>query len=74
MLLGLDAPLEALQAQFAKAAACSAVKGFAVGRTIFAEPARAWLAGRMSDAAVRDAMAARFGQLVAAWRAVRPDR
>ncbi len=72
MLLGLDAPLEALKAQFASAARCPAVKGFAVGRSIFAEPAREWLAGRLDDAAVRDAMAARFGQLVEAWRAVRP--
>ncbi|MDX7951575.1 5-dehydro-2-deoxygluconokinase [Lichenihabitans sp. Uapishka_5] len=72
MLLGLDAPLDDLKAQFAAAAACPAVKGFAVGRTIFAEPARAWLAGRMDDAAVRDAMAARFAQLVDAWQAVRP--
>ena len=72
MLLGLDASLDDLKAQFARAAACPAVKGFAVGRTIFAESARAWLAGRLGDDAVRDAMAARFGQLVEAWRAVRP--
>lgn len=73
MLLGLDAPLDTLKAQFADAAACPAVKGFAVGRTIFAEPARAWLAGEMSDAEVRSAMARRFAGLVAAWQAVRPD-
>jgi 5-dehydro-2-deoxygluconokinase len=72
MLLGLDAPLDDLKAQFAGAAACSLVKGFAVGRTIFAEPAREWLAGRIDDDAVRDAMAARFRALVAAWQAVRP--
>ena len=72
MLLGLDAPLDALKAQFAAAASCPAVKGFAVGRTIFAEPARAWLAGQLSDADVRVAMAARFAELVEAWRAVRP--
>ena len=73
MLLGLDAPLDALKAQFAAAAACPAVKGFAVGRTIFAEPARAWLAGHMSDDDVRAAMASRFAELVDAWRAVRPE-
>lgn len=74
MLLGLDAPLAALKEQFESAAACPAVKGFAVGRTIFGEPARAWLAGGTSDADVRQAMAARFAQLVEAWLAVRPDR
>ena len=73
MLLGLDAPVADLKAQFERAAACSAVKGFAVGRTIFAGPARTWLARRMSDAEVRDTMAARFTQLVDAWLAVRPD-
>ncbi len=71
VLLGLDAPLDDLKAQFARAAGCAAVRGFAVGRTIFGEPARAWFAGRLSDDAVRDAMAARFGQLVEAWRAAR---
>ena len=72
MLLGLDAPFGELKTQFEKAAAYPMVKGFAVGRTIFAEPAREWLAGRLSDGEVRAAMAARFGQLVEAWRAVRP--
>ncbi len=71
MLLGLDAPLDDLKAQFRSAAACADVKGFAVGRTIFAEPAREWLAGRLGDDAVRDAMATRFGLLVDAWRSVR---
>ncbi len=35
-------------------------KGFAVGRTIFAEPARAWLAGRIDDAEVTEQMARAF--------------
>ncbi len=72
MLLGLDAPEADLLAQFERAAACGLVKGFAVGRTIFGEPARAWLAGRTSDDEVRDAMAQRFGRLVDAWLALRP--
>jgi 5-dehydro-2-deoxygluconokinase len=45
------------------------VKGFAVGRTIFAEPAKQWLGGRMDDEAAVAAMAASFGELVAAWQA-----
>ncbi|WP_237477692.1 bifunctional 5-dehydro-2-deoxygluconokinase/5-dehydro-2-deoxyphosphogluconate aldolase [Lichenibacterium dinghuense] len=73
MLLGLDAPMSDLRAQFERAAGCPAVKGFAVGRTIFSEPARAWFAGRMGDAEVRDAMAARFADLVGVWRGARPD-
>jgi 5-dehydro-2-deoxygluconokinase len=72
MLLGLDAPEAELFNQFKRAAACPMVKGFAVGRTIFGEPAKAWFAGRMSDAEVRDTMASRFKRLVDAWLALRP--
>jgi 5-dehydro-2-deoxygluconokinase len=43
------------------------VKGFAVGRTIWAEPAEAWLQGQMDDAALVEQMAGRFGRLIAAW-------
>ena len=43
------------------------LRGFAVGRTIFAESAKAWLAGRMSDEEAVDQMAQKFGALVAVW-------
>ena len=36
------------------------MRGFAVGRTIFADAARAWLAGEIDDAAAVDDMAERF--------------
>ena len=67
VLLGLDAPERELVAAFRLAAAEPLVKGFAVGRTIFAEPARAWLAGETTDAQAITAMAANFGRLVTAW-------
>lgn len=67
VLLGLDVPEAELVAAFRRAAPCERVKGFAVGRTIFAAPARAWLAGQLSDDKVVDAMAANFAALVAAW-------
>lgn len=73
MLLGLDAPEDQLVEGFKLAAACRAVKGFAVGRTIFAEPAREWLAGRIDDAEVVDRMAVRFDSLVEAWDKLRPQ-
>ncbi len=69
VMLGLDAPQEALEAALATAAGCARVKGFAVGRTIFGEAARAWLAGRIDDAQAVDDMARRFAALDAAWRA-----
>ena len=40
-----------------------------VPRTIFADPAEAWLLGRMDDAALVDEMASRFARLIAMWEA-----
>ncbi|KKB13053.1 5-dehydro-2-deoxygluconokinase [Devosia geojensis] len=68
VLLGLDAPQEALEAGFRAARSARSVKGFAVGRTIFAEAAKAWLAGRMSDDEAVADMAGRFGALVGIWQ------
>lgn len=67
VLLGLEAPEEDLEAAFAVAASEPMVKGFAVGRTIFNEAARAWLRGTLSDEGAIDAMASRFARLVLAW-------
>ncbi len=67
VVLGLDAPEEELAESFALAAAQPLVKGFAVGRTIFGDAARAWLAGRMSDAEAVAQMAERYGRLCAIW-------
>jgi 5-dehydro-2-deoxygluconokinase len=67
VLLGLEASEDHLVAAFALAAANPIVKGFAVGRTIFAEPAEAWLAGTMSDGEAVAAMASRFRRLSEAW-------
>jgi 5-dehydro-2-deoxygluconokinase len=71
LMLGLEAPEAELQAAFARAARQPVCKGFAVGRTIFAEPAEAWLEGRIdNDEAVRR-MAATYSRLITAWEAVR---
>jgi 5-dehydro-2-deoxygluconokinase len=74
VMLGLEAPAEELSHAFRLAADVPVVKGFAVGRTIFAEPAKAWLGGRIDDEAAIAAMAASFGELVAAWQTARPSR
>jgi 5-dehydro-2-deoxygluconokinase len=42
-------------------------RGVAVGRTIFADAARAWLAGKIGDDEAVDDMAARFAALTEAW-------
>ncbi|TIU03334.1 MAG: DUF2090 domain-containing protein, partial [Mesorhizobium sp.] len=44
VLLGLEAPLDELEAAFAATAEAPIVKGFAVGRTIFINAAEQWLA------------------------------
>jgi 5-dehydro-2-deoxygluconokinase len=67
VVLGLEASEADLARAFAAARRAPCVKGFAVGRTIWAEPARGWLLGRMDDAALTAEMAARFARLIAAW-------
>ena len=67
VVLGLDASEEALAASLALAARHDLVKGFAVGRTIFAEAARAWLKGEMTDAAAVEMMATKYARLCAIW-------
>jgi len=68
VLLGLEAPEEVLERAFEAACTDPVVKGFAVGRTIFAEPADAWLRGRLDDAGAVAEMARRFGKLCDAWK------
>ncbi|UYO01289.1 MAG: 5-dehydro-2-deoxygluconokinase [Devosia sp.] len=67
VLLGLDAPQAELESAFRAAKSARSVKGFAVGRTIFADAARAWLNGTMSDDDAVADMAQRFGALVEIW-------
>ena len=67
LMLGLEAPPADLADAFALAAAEPLVRGFAVGRTIFAQAAADWLARRIDDAQAIDAMAGRFAALVQAW-------
>ena len=73
VVLGLDAPEAELAASFALAAKQPLVKGFAVGRTIFGDAARAWLSGQMSDADAVAQMAERFTRLCGIWDTARAD-
>ncbi len=68
VLLGLDAPAEELQAAFEASAGADMVRGFAVGRTLFADAARKWLAGEITDDEAVDDMATRFGTLCRLWK------
>jgi 5-dehydro-2-deoxygluconokinase len=68
LLLGLEAPEKDLAHSFALAHNCRVVKGFAVGRRIFAEPAVDWFAGRIDDREAIERMAAAFARLSDRWR------
>lgn len=67
VLLGLEAPEEELAKGFAAVAPHAIVKGFAVGRTIFASAAAKWLRNDMSDEQAIAGMAQRFSSLVTIW-------
>ena len=67
VLLGLEAPVETLTGELRRRADCQKVRGFAVGRTIFAETAGRWLNGRIGDDQAVDEMAAKFAALVDLW-------
>jgi 5-dehydro-2-deoxygluconokinase len=72
LVLGLAADAESLAAAFQAAAPFELVRGFAVGRTIFAEPARRRLAGEIGDAEAVAALVTNLQGVVAAWRRARP--
>ena len=71
VVLGLDAPEQDLSASFQIAARFDLVKGFAVGRTIFGDAARAWLKGEIDNAAAVEQMVTRYARLCEIWDAAR---
>lgn len=71
VVLGLDAPAAELAASFALAARQPLVKGFAVGRTIFGNAARNWLAGNISDGEAVTEMAENYQRLCEIWEKAR---
>ena len=70
VILGLSQPLEVLAAGF-KQATHPIVKGFMVGRTLWADASLAWLKGEINDAVLVDQVARNFATLVDAWRSSR---
>jgi 5-dehydro-2-deoxygluconokinase len=71
VLLGLNAPVDALAKGFADARRSAVCRGFAVGRTVFQQPSTQWLAGALDDQALIDAIRGNFCTLIDAWRASR---
>lgn len=73
VVLGLDAPEAELAESFEVAARHDLVKGFAVGRTIFADAARAWMSDKITDADAVAQMTDRFTRLCAVWDTARTN-
>ncbi|SCX29094.1 hypothetical protein DSM25558_4614 [Agrobacterium sp. DSM 25558] len=71
VVLGLEAPEANLAASFRVAAGFPLVKGFAVGRTIFAQAACDWLAGTISDEEAIKDMQGRYQRLCTVWQEAR---
>lgn len=69
VMLGLEAEEAELAKAFAAAADAACVRGFAVGRTLFARPAEAWLRGEIDDEAAVGQMAASYARLRELWLA-----
>ena len=67
LVLGMEAGAERLRECFAAAAQSPWVRGFAVGRSIFAPAAEAWFKGEWSDAQAVDDVAARYEEVIAIW-------
>lgn len=71
VLLGLNAAEDALADGFAAAAGSTTCRGFAVGRTLFVEPARAWLLGDIDDETLVARAAEAFQRMIGLWRSGR---
>lgn len=69
LVLGMEASPERLGEGFAAAAASRWVRGFAVGRSIFATAAGEWLAGRWRDAQALEDIAERYEEVITLWEA-----
>ena len=67
VILGLGESEEKLAQSFSIAASYPLVKGFAVGRTIFADVAEQWFLGEKTDAQAIDQMAKNYKKLCNIW-------
>jgi 5-dehydro-2-deoxygluconokinase len=67
VILGLNQPLAALTASFAQATN-PVVKGFMVGRSLWAEPSMRWFGNQIDDDTLVREVADNFALLVDAWR------
>jgi 5-dehydro-2-deoxygluconokinase len=74
LVLGLEASEEKLAQSFRIAAPHAICRGFAVGRSIFADAANGWFSGAMDDAAVVKDIAERYARLIVLWDQARAGK
>ena len=67
IILGKEVKADKLAKIFESASRCEMVKGFAIGRTIFDEPATKWFHDSLSSQAAVTMMTQTFQTLLAAW-------
>ena len=71
VVLGLEAPIKELKKEFAIASEFDICKGFTVGRSLWAKPARQWLAGNLEDDIFVEQVANNYIELIKCWRSCR---
>ncbi len=72
LLLGLDASEQQIAHSFDIAARHPICRGFAIGRTIFGQAARDWLAGTIDDTTAIARVGAGYTRVIDLWRHLRP--
>ena len=68
LVLGRAAAEEELAESFAAAASEPMCRGFAIGRSIYGEPARRWLVGEINDEELQSSVAERYGRMNELWQ------
>ncbi len=68
LVLGQAMEEERLAESFAAAASEPLCRGFAIGRSIYGEPGRRWLAGEIGDEELVSSVAERYGRMNALWQ------
>jgi 5-dehydro-2-deoxygluconokinase len=74
LVLGMESNADRLREGFVAASASPWVRGFAVGRSIFAGAATEWFAGRWRDERVVDEVAARYTEVIRMWEQARQEQ
>jgi 5-dehydro-2-deoxygluconokinase len=68
LVLGQAMEEEKLAESFAAAASEPLCRGFAIGRSIYGDPGRRWLAGETADEELVSSVAERYGRMNALWQ------